>query len=417
MPLDPAFSLTLPLAQICAWVFWARRLKKGPARLFLGFWYLAVNTLAISVLINWYWTSEPPPSNPVAWNFFYRPILLWELVHLAWVLLWAIAFLASAPSRLIARSKAKGLPSLFRAKTDSPPVFGLRLALLLVLLGAAGLGYLRQLPAPEIERVEAEMPFLPSDLENASVALISDLHYGRGANFSDLEAIFEILQLYRPDIVIFTGTIVDKNPEFGLHLSPLISSLAPPYGAYAAFDRSFPDPVRLAQTLRQAGVQPLAEGPLILASRPLTLVAPREPANAEESQAPIDSNSESPQLAPKTGSPVANPQSSAPQIQAQIASQASRLILAVTPRPHPASEIASLGARLYLTGPIMTPYWSRLLGPNLTLLGFNPAADPAGIRRDGELAILVGHRLNDTLPILLGPAPKITLLTLKAQRP
>jgi hypothetical protein len=211
MLLNPAMSVALLLAQILAWRYWSGRLRKGPGRLALGCLYLAVNAMAVSVLVNWYWTMEPPPANPVAWSLFYRPILLWEMVHLAWLILYAVCAALVLPFKWAARRRSKGLPSLFRAKSEAPPLSNLRLTLFLILTALAVLGYLRRLTPPELILAEVAVSRLPSDLEGLRVALLCDLHYGRGANWAQVSSIFESLRPLKPDLVIIETVITSAE--------------------------------------------------------------------------------------------------------------------------------------------------------------------------------------------------------------
>ncbi|MDR2456091.1 MAG: hypothetical protein LBE49_05805, partial [Deltaproteobacteria bacterium] len=272
MPLDPAFSLALPLAQIMAWRLWAVWLKKGAGKLLIACLYLAVNALAVSVVFNWYWTTEPPPANPVAWSWFYRPILLWELAHLAWLAICVLIFIASLPVKYWAKRKAKGLPSLFKAKSEAPPLLALRLSILTLLLAGALFGYIRQLAPPQLVRAEVSAPNLPKELGGLTIAFLSDLRYGRGANLSDLASLFESLSLYRPDVLIMYGRTIEKSPELASDLAPLIAQLAPSKGAYAVLPAWGFSENDLIEAFKSSGIETLSGSRLSLPDLPLTLV-------------------------------------------------------------------------------------------------------------------------------------------------
>lgn len=390
MLFNPAMSLALPLAQIYAWRLWAARLGKGPAKILLGCLYLAINALALSVVINWYWTSEPPPANPVAWNWFYRPILLWELGHLVWLAVCLIILLVSLPMKLSAHHRSKGLPSLFKAKSVHPPLFGLRSVLLLVILAVFGVGYLKRLSPPETERLEAAIPELPAELEGLTVALVSNVHYGRGSNWTEAAALFEQLRLYRPDILIFTGDLFDKNPDFGFDLAPLMRALSPPHGAYAIArgDDSISE-IEAAEALARAGIDNLSNRRFPLAAIPLTLIGLSDPLEPEEA---VNFNLAAGPVPPE-----------------------GRLSLLVTNRPQPASALLGHGVKLYLTGPNPAPAWSffGLLGSGAYDDLYGPGS-PEGLHRVEDLTVFVGSSLFSPFPVRLGERPKIALLTLKA---
>jgi predicted MPP superfamily phosphohydrolase len=391
-PLDPIVSLAMPAAQILAWRFWISGLPKGPGRAAVGGLYLAVNALAFSVLVNWFWIPERPPANPVAWSWFYRPILLWQLVHLAWLIICAVALLIRLPLSIISKRRSKGLPSLFRAKKDLPPLWTPRLVLLLALMVVAGAGYLRGLSPPDIERVEVGVPSLAPPLDNMVIALVSDVHYGRGSNWSSLKRLFETLAAVRPDLLIIAGDLIDKNPALAADLTPLVADLAPAHGVYAVLGEG--DLVagprdELSRWLGAAGVTVLDDASLTLAGVPLTLIGLTDKADPDQ---PVDPDAAS---GPRSPDGV--------------------LRVVVTHRPRPAAEFEGRGIGLYLTAPRRWPSWSpvELPGPDQADALYGPAPS-GGPRSAGDLKIVVAAALGDVTPGWLGPRPKIILATLKA---
>jgi predicted MPP superfamily phosphohydrolase len=388
MILEPAMSLALPLAQILAWRFWTAILPKGPARLLTGSLYLAVNALAVSVIVNWFWTSEPPPANPVAWNWFYRPILLWQLAHLAWLAVCALVALLTLPVKLAARRRAKGLPSLFRAKPAAPPHLTLRLSILLAILLLTAVGYLRNLPPPGVERLEVPVRGLPAPLNGLTVALVADLHYGRGSNWSDVETVFGLLRLEAPDMVVLAGDLIDKNADFALDLRGPLADLKARHGVYAVLglaDLAVDSPTRLAANLRAAGVEVLSDARLALPALPLAVIG------FDDRPGPLD-------FAAVSG----------PKIPAGLVE------MVVTHRPRPAEELGGRGLRLYLTGQPhpgpLSPWPLISREPGAALYG---PARAGGLFEAGDLKIVVAPALAGLLPLRPGPRPAIIVATLR----
>jgi hypothetical protein len=299
-------------------------------------------------------------------------------------LAWAALALASLPFKLAGRRRSKGLPSLFRAKSGVPPLAKLRLALFFVAMALAAAGYARALAPPEVVRAEVEVPGLPAGLEGLTVALFSDLHYGRGANWAQAERVFELLRLYRPDLVVSAGDLVDKSPLFALDLGPLVSALSPPHGFWAVFGQgelAAGPPPELAAAFRDAGVIALSGSKASVPALPLDIAGFGD----EAGPGPLDAAALGP------------------------GAQEGRLTMAVTRRPRPAAELEALGAGLCLTGP---PEGLGLVGPDSADALYGPAG-PGGARRAGTVAVLVATALSEPLPLRTGPRPRIGLYTLR----
>lgn len=56
--------------------------------------------------------------------------------------------------------------------------------------------------------------YLTDNFHGFKIVHLSDIHYGRTTNLKDLQKIVEEINSLKPDIVVFTGDLIDKDTEF-----------------------------------------------------------------------------------------------------------------------------------------------------------------------------------------------------------
>jgi predicted MPP superfamily phosphohydrolase len=74
---------------------------------------------------------------------------------------------------------------------------------------ALGIGALTALRGPRTREIEIQVPGLHADLEGLRIAQISDLHVGRSIRRSYVQRVVERTQVLEPDLIAFTGDMVD----------------------------------------------------------------------------------------------------------------------------------------------------------------------------------------------------------------
>lgn len=78
---------------------------------------------------------------------------------------------------------------------------------------------------------------IPSDFDGIKIVHFSDLHYNRAINIAKVSKIVEEINLINPDIVVFTGDLIDKdvnltNKDYS-ELALTLSKINTRYGKYA----------------------------------------------------------------------------------------------------------------------------------------------------------------------------------------
>lgn len=85
----------------------------------------------------------------------------------------------------------------------------------------------------EVREVEVSIPDLPSDFDGFSIAQISDLHVGTfGSDTSFVSRLVDSINSLSPDLVVFTGDIVNRHSS---EFTPFISTLRRLHAPYGVF--------------------------------------------------------------------------------------------------------------------------------------------------------------------------------------
>ncbi len=80
-------------------------------------------------------------------------------------------------------------------------------------------------------------PRIPESFNNIRIVQFSDTHLGFQYNLSDLEKTIETIQSLEPDIICFTGDLMDNPNEYQVtpELNRLLSQLKAPLGKYSVY--------------------------------------------------------------------------------------------------------------------------------------------------------------------------------------
>ena len=78
---------------------------------------------------------------------------------------------------------------------------------------------------------------LPSDFDGLKIVHFSDLHYNRALNITKLNKVVKEINTINPDIVVFTGDLIDKDSNLTdndyIELSNILNNINAKYGKYA----------------------------------------------------------------------------------------------------------------------------------------------------------------------------------------
>ena len=250
---------------------------------------------------------------------------------------------------------------------------------------------------PEITRRTLTFPDLPPGLDGLRLAHLSDLHAGPLVGFATLRGWRNLTEREQPDLLAFTGDLVDSRPE---ELEPLLLAFRgfePRLGRFAVLGNHdyFDDPRPIWRDLERAGIRCLENRAALVQrnSATLAVVGLQDPMarNGRFRRIPFG-------LGPRPDEATRD-----------LPAEAFRICL--NHRPSEWEQALAAGARLTLSGhthggqinPIPGFNSARLIGPRTE-----------GLYRDGDDLLYVSRGLGVVgLPIRIAAAPEIAILTLK----
>ncbi|EJW14919.1 metallophosphoesterase [Paenibacillus alvei] len=96
-------------------------------------------------------------------------------------------------------------------------------------------GYARYIEPTYVRQRKIELGIrgLPLSFDGMTIAHLSDIHYGHNLNKSKLESIVQDVLANRPDVICFTGDIVDHGDVVPAEIVSVLRQLRAPYGSYA----------------------------------------------------------------------------------------------------------------------------------------------------------------------------------------
>ncbi|MDR3155054.1 MAG: metallophosphoesterase [Deltaproteobacteria bacterium] len=395
-------ALLLILSQLLAWRYFHARLRRKFPKALLNLVYILFNILGLYALLTVYILNFPPPSF-FLWDFIVRPGLIWELVHLFWLIPAALTAFAGLSWNALFRREPKGLPKLFRREKPGPRLSDPVGLILAVMLLFAFYGYTRQLAPPGIAEIAITFPDLPQELDGFTLAVASDFHYGRGQNRQELQRAFEAMAARGPHAVFLLGDMVNG---FSLlaenYQEPLGRLHNVPYGVWAVLgnhDHYTDSPYNVTQLLSNAGATVLSDRRANLHGAPLTVIGFNDPGTRDFDLYPLS--------IPDDDRPLPFHA-----LQGPAAPQDNFTIL-LTHRPAGIQDASGRGVDLYLAGhtrggDFRLP-WSR---------DFNPASvfysRSSGRYSAGDMEIYVTDGLSAPVsPFRLFAWPEIAVITLR----
>ncbi|MDR1049787.1 MAG: metallophosphoesterase [Deltaproteobacteria bacterium] len=272
------------LAQLVNLRLWLACLRSSAARraaavvflLFNAGWAVTASLLASRKMGGGWWTLVGRPS--VSWQLGCVLILVpVALVLLVWYLARLTVWIRARRSRR--RGSVFGVPGpAGRDGFDPGRRVFLRRAAALGLGTAAGLcgyGVALQSVAPGLRRRELFYPDLPGGLDGFVVCQITDVHLGMWSTAGEARLAFEAAAREKPDLVLLTGDLVDRDPEYARqYLEPLELLSGVPHGVYGVLGNHdhYTGSRRIVELLDGRGVVMLVERRLSLPDAPVSLV-------------------------------------------------------------------------------------------------------------------------------------------------
>jgi len=249
---------------------------------------------------------------------------------------------------------------------------------------------------PEITRMGLVFPDLPAGLHGLRMAHLSDLHAGPLVGAGTLRRWRELTERERPDLLLFTGDLVDSRPE---ELEPLLAAFqgfTPPLGRFAVLGNHdyFDDPRPIWRDLENAGIRCLENRAALIQRGGATLAI-------LGLQDPMARNGRFRRL-------VFGPGPRPAEAARDLPAEAFRICM--NHRPSEWEQALAAGARLTLSG--------HTHGGQINFIpGFNSAhiigPRTNGLYREGDDLLYVSRGLGVVgLPIRIAAAPEIAILTL-----
>jgi predicted MPP superfamily phosphohydrolase len=250
---------------------------------------------------------------------------------------------------------------------------------------------------PEITRLALAFPDLPTGLDGLRIAQLSDLHAGPLVGAGTLRRWRELTEREQPELLLFTGDLVDSLPE---ELEPILEAFRgyqPPLGRFAVLGNHdfFDDPRPIWRDLEAEGIRCLENASILIQRKGATLAL-------MGLQDPMARNGK---FARMNYGPGPRPAEAARDLPADA------FRICMNHRPSEWEQALAAGARLTLSGhthggqinPIPGFNSARIIGPRTE-----------GLYREGADLLYVSRGLGVVgLPIRIGAPPEIVLLTLK----
>lgn len=108
----------------------------------------------------------------------------------------------------------------------------------------------------EVTRLELPLADLPASFAGLKVAHFSDAHLGFNKDAKDIARLVRHIIAEQPDLICFTGDIVDSNPEDLTSAVPILAQLTAPLGKFAILgNHDYKNTEKLIGLLSDAGFQ------------------------------------------------------------------------------------------------------------------------------------------------------------------
>lgn len=201
--------------------------NKPQLRLFNWIWWISTGVIYLLVF-----ASRTPLANNFARNLivnvFFMVLITKLFIALAFLITILIQFIASF-------FKSKTL-EVAAAQTDiSRRLFASKLALGLsaIPLGTMVWGIAKTAYDFKIHRPKIRFSNLPKAFNGLKILQISDIHTGGLQGNHQLQKAFDLIAAEKPDIIFFTGDIVNNRTDEAFPYIPILSQLSAPLGVYS----------------------------------------------------------------------------------------------------------------------------------------------------------------------------------------
>lgn len=277
------FLVLFFLAQVIGWRLWLRRTARKWSRrlvhlVFIIFnlgWAFTVSTLYLGDNLT-----------DFTWTWIGRPSVSWQTVYLLGIL--PLGLVGSILAGIIIRLGG-GLPhepKVIGAGDEKHPQaavdekrrdFFKKMGTIgcAAILGPCAYGVVRQGWPPAVERLILAVPGLPRELDGFTLAQVTDIHLGLWSSRNELDKALEVVAAEKPDLVAFTGDMVDRSADFAkLYHEPIKRLSKVPHGVWGVLgnhDHYTNDPARVAQILTAGGLRMLMDERVNIPGLPLSL--------------------------------------------------------------------------------------------------------------------------------------------------
>jgi predicted MPP superfamily phosphohydrolase len=287
-----ACAALIAISQLHGYLFIPSRLRSPLGIRLVKAAYLAFNLSGFAGFILIHALGRGLPDGPLS-DYLLMPGMVWQTAHLLWLPPALLIQALMAVFSLVFRGREqRGLPRLFRYRRPlSSPLNPVSL-LLAFFLALSFHSYFLGLNGPALSRVTLSYPGLPPELEGASIALVSDVHYGSGLNLGGFDRLMRRVAAESPSLVLFLGDLSDCAPARARDLvGPLLRLKGTPLGVYAVLgdrDRRANASGELLRALGAGGVTALDNERVRLPGAPVTLIGFSDPEDGDNPFWPLD---------------------------------------------------------------------------------------------------------------------------------
>lgn len=115
-----------------------------------------------------------------------------------------------------------------------------RILFLLIIIASIAIAYARYIEPHMLQTKEITLkyPDAPEQVNDITIALFADTHFGDYYNLDDFSKVQDSLQKMKPDIIVFAGDLIDNYDTYSDNiyiLSEKLAEIDAPYGKYAIF--------------------------------------------------------------------------------------------------------------------------------------------------------------------------------------
>jgi hypothetical protein len=187
------------------------------------------------------------------YNFFNYWLTLVSSTWMGFTLFFATCAGAYDLFRLFWKKSPYGRKSFLSPKLSFGPFFMISIFAFVIFLGGCALREAQQIV---ISRIEIPLRNLPLDMDGMTILQVSDVHYGMLTENGRLSKIVQMVNELHPDIVVFTGDLVDEKVSHMEQMAEPLSRLRSRFGIYAVLGNHeyYAGANRIAKILGEANI-------------------------------------------------------------------------------------------------------------------------------------------------------------------